>query len=505
MEDKILVNLSTDHTFECNVDIIGREGEGNTTRLEISVPEGLTGCSVYLDFEKPNGEKFRTPKLTIENGVAIYDVVPYLLTDSGEIKVQAVLVTNSGQTWKSYTKRYLIPDSIDALEEIPEKEDFIADALSNATNALKGKKSGGAVSMTDISPLKHTLDVKVRRKNLIPYPYVHSSGFQNSGITFTVNTDGSVTAVGIPTNHSSFIFSEANVFEAGKKYVLAKGVIIAYQIDGVKKYVGGYTSQVTITWGDGWTAVQVYMQIEPTSEAVNETIYPFIVEATDTPEYTPYVADVSSVKVKKLGKNLIPFPYANSSQKMAGITFTVNDDGSVTLNGTWDGSGVPVGARIMDFYLIKRSSPLKAGRYYLSSGLPSGGTYTYRLFGHIIRADGSQVYYSTGETGQYFDIEDGDTIALSIRIGDEIGTVNNLTVYPQIELGSVGTEYEPYITPIEYPVNADGSVDGVKSIYPSTTLMTDTSGAVIDVKYNRDINKAFEELCNAIISLGGNV
>lgn len=67
------------------------------------------------------------------------------------------------------------------------------------------------------------------------------------------------------------------------------------------------------------------------------------------------------------------------------------------------------------------------------------------------------------------------------------------------------TEYEPYIEPVEYAVNADGTVEGVKSIYPATTLTTDTVGALIEVDYNRDINKAFAELQQAIISLGGNV
>ena len=38
-----------------------------------------------------------------------------------------------------------------------------------------------------------------------------------------------------------------------------------------------------------------------------------------------------------------------------------------------------------------------------------------------------------------------------------------------------------------------------------TTIMTDTEGAVISVEYNKDINKAFAELYQAIISLGGNI
>lgn len=63
----------------------------------------------------------------------------------------------------------------------------------------------------------------------------------------------------------------------------------------------------------------------------------------------------------------------------------------------------------------------------------------------------------------------------------------------QIEEGTA-TEYEPYIEPIMYDVPTDGIVEGVKSLYPSTTLYTDTQGAVIDVEYNKDINKAFAEL-----------
>jgi hypothetical protein len=74
----------------------------------------------------------------------------------------------------------------------------------------------------------------------------------------------------------------------------------------------------------------------------------------------------------------------------------------------------------------------------------------------------------------------------------------------QVEIGAA-TEYERYIEPVEYPVNADGTVIGVNSIYPNTTLLTDTNGAIISAEYNKDINKVFQELYNAIISLGGNV
>ena len=211
--------------------------------------------------------------------------------------------------------------------------------------------------------------------------------------------------------------------------------------------------------------------------------------------------NLSAVKVQKLGKNLIPFPYFDSSKTIRGITFTVNEDGSVTLNGTWNGGNSSASS---DFHLL-RFAYLRPGKYCLSNGVNSGSTYTYRLFGHIIRTDGTQSYVSVTTAPKEFELYEGDTLHISIRIDYQIGTVSNLKFYPQLELGTTATEYERYIKPTEYSVNADGSVDGVTSIYPSTTLTTDTAGVVMNVEYNRDINKAFAELYNALISMGGNI
>lgn len=128
MENRILVNIGEDHAFECATNIIGREGEGDTTKLEITIPERLCNCSVYLDFEMPSKEKLRTPKLDIESGVAVYKVAQYLLTEKGELKVQLVFVNESGAIWKSSKKRFNILKSINAEDDIPDKQDFITEA-----------------------------------------------------------------------------------------------------------------------------------------------------------------------------------------------------------------------------------------------------------------------------------------------------------------------------------------------------------------------------------------
>jgi hypothetical protein len=59
--------------------------------------------------------------------------------------------------------------------------------------------------------------------------------------------------------------------------------------------------------------------------------------------------------------------------------------------------------------------------------------------------------------------------------------------------------------PIRHSVNINGTVDNMVSFLPTTILTTNSASVTINVEYNRDINKAFEELYNAIISLGGNV
>ena len=75
----------------------------------------------------------------------------------------------------------------------------------------------------------------------------------------------------------------------------------------------------------------------------------------------------------------------------------------------------------------------------------------------------------------------------------EIYFVNNSqgigTIKCQLEIGTVKTDYEPYVEPTEYTPTADGTVNGVTSLYPNTTLTTDTEGVIIDCEYNKDTNK----------------
>ena len=85
-------------------------------------------------------------------------------------------------------------------------------------------------------------------------------------------------------------------------------------------------------------------------------------------------------------------------------------------------------------------------------------------------------------------------------------STSTVAVQPQLEVGTVVTEYEMYTEPVAYEHRYDGYVEGLKTLsYPVTNLYTKSARATIEVTYTRDLVKVIEELTQAIISLGGNV
>lgn len=74
----------------------------------------------------------------------------------------------------------------------------------------------------------------------------------------------------------------------------------------------------------------------------------------------------------------------------------------------------------------------------------------------------------------------------------------------QLVVGTTATDYEPYIEPQTVTANADGTVDGLTSLSPDMTIMTDTEGVVIDMTYNADtkmyIDNKLAEISTAIVN-----
>ena len=199
------------------------------------------------------------------------------------------------------------------------------------------------------------------------------------------------------------------------------------------------------------------------------------------------------------GKNLFnvhSMTNLGTSIKRNGITATILENGGVRVTGTPEDNTIATSIT----FLGSKGIILPAGIYSAEpEGIVSGAK--IQCFVQARDINGSHLANFNKEAitiAQKFYMD-----RFLVYIDKGVTEAIDETFYPCIEKNDKCTGYEPYVEPITYSVNADGTVDGVKSIYPTTVLFTDTEGATIEAEYNKDINKAFCELQNAIINLGG--
>lgn len=208
--------------------------------------------------------------------------------------------------------------------------------------------------------------------------------------------------------------------------------------------------------------------------------------------------DVSPVehtaKVKVHGKNLF-----NSDLFLE--WFDKQDDGSYLAN-----TEVPATRLPLD---------IPKGVYTLSIMLKSPENKNYRPI--VVYADDTSEAFFKKSTGEYV-LHTGVTNGKAIKsLFFDYSSPSNEVQFKnfQIELGTTATAYEPWLNPTTvtmtrygasetdnlktYTPNPDGTVEGVTSLYPTTTLITDTEGVLIDVEYNKDANKVIGELLGLVI------
>lgn len=192
MKDVISVNIGQDHIYHCATRIIGRAGESKTTRLEITIPDELADYWAYLDFRKQSGETIKTPRLDVVGNVIAYDVPLYVLSESGDIEVQLVLQKESGEIWKSSIKKYNNLKSINATDDIPNKEDFI-------TNAQRILDQAGGFWVNAIDTVKTQTVSKSTSETVYQYAGEGYSIYDSNGLADVVKDNrGNYTINGEP-------------------------------------------------------------------------------------------------------------------------------------------------------------------------------------------------------------------------------------------------------------------------------------------------------------------
>lgn len=178
------------------------------------------------------------------------------------------------------------------------------------------------------------------------------------------------------------------------------------------------------------------------------------------------------------GKNIIPTPYYFSNQMGSGSIFTVQDDGGILINGTTTDTKT--------FHLIKFDTfKLPKGKYTLSlkNGI-KGSVY-------LVSGGGSDglLPMQYGVNRNINMTKDFSIGYISVQVAANT-TVENLVVYPQLEIGEIETDYEEYKGKT-YTFNDDGTCK-VESISPDMTIFTNAD-TLLECEYNMDTAVAVEK------------
>jgi hypothetical protein len=476
--------------------------QGDTAyRLCISItangsPYRITeGCYALFTAKKPD-ENFINNECTIENNVIYYQLTPQTTAAIGVVECEIVLYDSNDEQLATPHFSILVDakayngEEIESSSEVNMLEDLIEESkaqiaraeavVSYSANALKGSAEGNPIRIDDTSPLEHEIAVALRSKNLMPYPYLNTTRTEN-GITFTDNGDGTVTANGTATGDVFFFCDNSFTSQVvGETYHLSGcpsgGGDKKYALDcygGGVGYARDTGSGTTVTPQDN--SKMTFRIVIYSGAAVNNLVFkPMLELGTTATEYTPFV-DVNGAKVTRYGKNLCN-PY----------DFTLGQD--------WNGNQNPSLAVLNmpclpnTTYAISWNEEAKNKVKFIVEKISTTATASNNTFSVSTNTDKS---FTTKP----------NTNCICVLVQDL--DFNYLITYDfveslkiQIEKGTTATEYEPYKEPTEYVANENGNVS-VTSVSPTTTLIAD-NGAIISAEYNRDINKAFAELMQAV-------
>lgn len=362
-------------------------------------------------------------------------------------------------------------DAVAAANEATEAAaEFEATTRETFANAIKGNVYGAAVRADDVSPAEHNLACKVENKNLIPYPYTETT-LTRDGLTFTSLGDGTVSVKGTVTaDFATFSMVDHIELVDGVTYFVGDSphLYIAYK-DPTQTMK--YVYNAPFMWSKNYTFFKLFLQYTK-GEVVDEIIKPMLSVGNKATEYTPYI-DPSTVTVTRCGKNL---------WDLGDVEFEKNNT-----------------------FVLSNSLPANK-TYILTADITSTDTDNttclimvkynsgYVALGEITRGVKQSMVFTPKELVKGFSLYASDTATNS---EGDTAIFKNI----QLEIGNTATDYEVY-NGTTYTPNADGTVEGITSLSPSMTLLTDTLNTVINCEYNRDTNKA---LAGNVVTADGTV
>lgn len=310
------------------------------------------------------------------------------------------------------------------------------------------KATGELIAVNDAfrdKPLALSVEGKTS-KNL--WQPTGQTGMLNE-INWDVKPDGSVHIKGTITGgYDNNGVSEITSLEVGKTYTLdclgssnklVASVRIEYE-DGSRDWWIAEGKPITFTVSDSKPIKTVYLQTTFIGAEVGKeydvTLYPMLVEGSTPQPWTPSgLTCVKSAEIEIAGKNLFITEMNPFSE--GGFTVNKNANGSISLSGQCPKDTV---FNIFGKWNAQGNSYLKSGNTYTISGTKVANCDIQVHFFKDGQFLESVTTYSDHRSYTFTPpVHDGLHVTLRVKAGDY-----NSTVYPQIEVGSTATPYEPY-------------------------------------------------------------
>ena len=309
-------------------------------------------------------------------------------------------------------------------------------------------------------------------RNIIPYPYSQTTKTVY-GVTFTDNKDGSIGISGTQDGSTSRPYMDVGIWwgtdkkegnikiDANTYFTISANC--SSDNAGIRYYVydeSGSKLADNIVYGtatktlkfdvDTWVALCI--ETAANSETYDCICKPQLELGTIAHAYEPSIE--SNVNLKKeidktstlQGQNLIPYPYDGTEGNTNGITWTVNDDGSVTANGT---ASKEAPYSLIYPYNLSTMKSLQLGNTYIISDGLTDEQHTNVGYMQLVRYDKNnptnwKYGVSSMKGTEIYTANDENTLQYGIRLIIRNGaTANNITFKPMLEVGTMSHEYQP--------------------------------------------------------------
>ena len=355
-------------------------------------------------------------------------------------------------------------------------------------------------------------------RNLIPYPLTNRI---TNGITYTVQSDGSVLANGTASaeNNAYYNFAYKTLKLDDTSYTLSceglpKSVYVYVYDETIGKAVANVSdTPVAKTFvGDSTHTYSLSINVGKGTPVFNLAIKPILEMGTIAHVYEPIsesnvnlkdaIDKVSTSQGSSQGRNLISYPYYNgTSYESNGVTYTVNEvDGTITVDGK---ATKESDFRLISPYDTSDRKILELGQTYtLSDGVnqPNTSGYQAPVYFQFVRIDTIKNDFNYGISTNYGNMtwtaSEANLLQYGIRVVVREGAIaDNVVLKPMLEIGSIAHMYEPTT---ESNVSLKKSIETKAAINDtSTTSTTETWSAK---KINEKTARNFDN--RIILSVG---